>query len=432
MQKSTLISEGKVSYLFVPFVPEDKLSPDILTGRLDSSPCWERQINHCGYMFRYISENLTNQNDCLCVHYVRTAEGQESAAGWQTQGSFYGNTESFLTFQINAVHLFCFRTGMCISALEIEPDSSDPVQISSLHFCLKNAGRVMMERCGTQERLTPLDFLRQQISDVIPAEQVSFSFLTAERSIRANILSLQELAEGADREYALFYLRRCYNESYEYQKDEERDREELCSFAGNLYWGVTSEAAACVAVVKDSSRDFIRGPFFRNFKTNYLFMYILLLHQKYTLYRFLTRIGRCPHNRLEILETYREELYNFETDYMFACITEVPQYQMLYERISHAFSLDALYNDVHEPLQELRELRIAARDRKLNLALTLLSLLSCASAMGDGLGLIDGAEQYLYRKYDLVCDLSALVVLWGIIVAGTFLYVMYQLFRRDR
>ena len=432
MQKPTITGEGKVSYLFLPFVPENKLSHAALTGRLDSSPHWERQTNHCGYMFRYISENLTNRDNCLCAHYVRTEIGQESAAKWQTGGSFYGNAASCLTFQIHAVHLFCFRTGMCIAALEIEPDSSDPVLISSLHFCLKNAGRVIMERCGTQERLTPLAFLRQQINGVIPTEQASFSFLMEERSIRANVLSFQELDEEADRELGLFYLRRCYNETYEYQKDEERDREELCSFAGNLYWGVTSEAAACVAVVKDSNRDFIRGSFFHNFRTNYLFMYILLLHQKYVLYRFLTQIGRCPHNRLEVLENYREELYDFETDYMFACITEVPQYQLLYERISHAFSLDALYNDVHEPLQELRELRIAARDRKLNLALTLLSLLSCASAMGDGLGLIDGAEQYLYRKYALICDLSALVLLWGIIVAGTFLYVMYQLFRRDR
>lgn len=62
-------------------------------------------------------------------------------------------------------------------------------------------------------------------------------------------------------------------------------------------------------------------------------MYILLLHQKYALYMFLMKVdsGDCKNcgdsgKYMDELEKYRKELYEFEADFVFACVTEVPQY----------------------------------------------------------------------------------------------------------
>ena len=422
-----------VSYLFLPFVFGGSLDPAQLNQTFRNSSDWNTQENSCRYMLRYISDKLNSQrDDCLCFHHVLSAEGLNRLAlpetVWETAAQFYGKQTAF-AFRINNLHLFCFHTRVCIAALEIVSEASDPISISSLQFCLKNAGRAKLSRRDdpSGSAVTPLSLLRDALRDVVPSEQADFCFFSEESALRSNVLSYTELKKNEDSLNALFYLRRCYNETYEYQENEERDRMETYSSVKNIVWGVTPEAAACAVTVTSENSQFIEHSFFPNFKTQYLFMYTLLLHQKYVLYRFLTRIGRGTHNDLSMLEQYRAELYDFETDYMFSRITEVPQYQELYDQLSRAFSLDALYADVHEPIQELSDLRSSARDRKLNYALTALSLLSGFSALADGFAFIDMGKA-LFPS----CVLLGAKVVCSVAVLVIFIAVLHSLFRRGK
>lgn len=96
----------------------------------------------------------------------------------------------------------------------------------------------------------------------------------------------------------------------------------------------------------------------------YLFMYVLLLHQKYVLYQFLTEIGVSRYNDLEMLEEYRRRLYDFDVDFVFSYVTEVPQYQELYDRVAQFFALRRLFEDVHEPLNSLADVRREAAEEE--------------------------------------------------------------------
>lgn len=119
-------------------------------------------------------------------------------------------------------------------------------------------------------------------------------------------------------------------------------------------------------------------------------MYILLLHQKYVLYMFLTEIGVGRYNTLETLEEYRRRLYEFEADFVFSCVTEVAQYQRLYDRMTDVFALKDMYEDINEPIRALTEERKReteeeqkSREAKLNRSLLFLSILSVFSALID-------------------------------------------------
>ena len=57
-----------------------------------------------------------------------------------------------------------------------------------------------------------------------------------------------------------------------------------------MIWGVSQEAAVCITCPEMGRGPFIRTTFYRNFNDQYLYMYILLLHQKYVLYMFLTEL----------------------------------------------------------------------------------------------------------------------------------------------
>lgn len=191
-------------------------------------------------------------------------------------------------------------------------------------------------------------------------------------------------------------MRRCYSEGFIFQEDELLERDEIYIPSPSTVWGISPEAAVCLACPESGNEEFIRKKFYNNFKAQYLFMYVLLLHQKYVLYYFYTKIGIGTYNNLETLEEYRNQLYEFETDFVFSLVTEVPQYQRLYDRMTKAFSLKKMYEDVHEPLKSLSEVRREAaekkqkqRDDNVNKALFMLSLLSFFSALVDSFAFAD-------------------------------------------
>lgn len=187
----------------------------------------------------------------------------------------------------------------------------------------------------------------------------------------------------------------------------------------------------CLACPARGRGEFIVNTFYKNFNAQYLFMYVLLLHQKYVLYMFLTKIGIGTYNDLETLEEYRHQLYEFETDFVFSCVTEVPQYQNLYDRMTQAFSLKNMYEDVHEPLMSLGEVRRAAtedvqkkRDASVNRALFILSLLSFFSALIDSFDFIESFFGWFLggvgvRILQVVC--IGLIVVMGISVLKSLL-----------
>ena len=191
-------------------------------------------------------------------------------------------------------------------------------------------------------------------------------------------------------------MRRCYSDGFIYTEDDKLDEKEIFIPSKDTTWGISPEAAVCLVCPKHGSEKFLRETFYKNFNAQYLFMYIFLLHQKYVLYMFLTKIGIGIYNDLGTLEEYRQELYEFETDFVFSCVTEVPQYQKLYDRMTEAFSLKKMYEDVHEPLISLGEIRREAaengqkkRDGNVNKALLMLSVLSFFSALVDSFDFVE-------------------------------------------
>ena len=247
-------------------------------------------------------------------------------------------------------------------------------------------------------------------------------------SERANVFSRLEVPPQEDYDRELFYLRRCYSEGYLYQPDPELDAREIYRPAQDTVWGMSAEAAVCLVCPERGKEQFLRGAFYRNFKSQYLLMYVLLLHQKYVLYLFLTEVGTGIRDDLALLESYRERLYDFMTDFVFSRISEVPQYQNLYDRLQHVFALEELFDDVREPLAALRNLQLEQdakkqqrQDARINRMLFVLSLLTGFSVLSDGHAAIESyASPYLppLLVEGLQYGFAALVIgalAWGII-----------------
>ena len=387
--------QTNISWLFIPFRLESEVPCAKTIASLASSG-WLPQKMANSYLLKYISDKYdsSDEENCCCFHF-RLRDEMKEKTGISREGEWKGSKNWYyqgklceFRFHLQDAHLFFFRSGIGIIAFQVHTDSGEPKYISTLLFHLKRVSviQIRADREGTEDT-TLLDIARGLVGTLGSAGAPAFFEFLNPGEERANVLCYLELPPKADYSSELFYLRHCYGDSYRESRDEDAEKKEVLSLVSGFTWGISAEALVCIAAGTQEQKSFRESAFFSNFNQNYLLLYVLLLHQKAKLYHFLTKIGIGNSNSIKALEAYQQELYEFETDYVFSTVSEVPQYQIVYERVEEAFALRKLFDDVHYPLKYLSIVRQreienteAKRKKKTSTALATLSLLSLISA----------------------------------------------------
>ena len=396
--------QRNTAYLFVPFSFGKQADFNNIVTALDKSESWETVHDEIIYMLKYVADKIDSRNprSCLCFHYQlnegkRANYGLATAEDWfSTKMHRYLGKDISIRFQILSVQIYCFKTTVGILAFKIHFENDDPFWIANAEYHLKKVSRELLFLDGQEQATTLLQMSNLLVKELKQKTNIQFFYYSNPSTERANVLTYLEVEPKGSYKKELFYLRRCYSDGFLYAENELLDAEEIYIPSKDTIWGISPEAAVCLTCPGYGREGFLRGTFYKNFNAQYLFMYVLLLHQKYVLYLFLTEIGIGFYNNLETLEQYRHQLYEFETDFVFSCVTEVPQYQYLYDRMTRAFSLKKMYEDVHEPLISLAEVRREAaeneqkkRDLNVNKALLMLSVLSFFSALVDSFDFVN-------------------------------------------
>ena len=405
-----------ISYIFIPFRYKEKTDTKSILNALEFDRQWRRVDDKIKYMLKYVADKIENKESgkSRCAHFVLTDEAMELYGLAGEKNAFYtekhllNGIETAYAFEITGVQIYYFSTSVSLLIFQLHFKSTSGVsgslpsqellRISSAQYYLKKVSHEHIHQCGEKgtKRTTLLGLAQMLIEPLGLDGRLDFFFYANQGTERAYLLTYLEayFSDGFQRE--LFYLRRCYREDYLYHPDEKQDEREIYTASENIVWGFSPEAAVCIVCPEKGGEEFLRTRFYKNFNKQYLFMYILLLHQKYVLYLFQTMIDAEMYEDLEILEEYRKKLYKFETDFVYSRVTEVPQYQNLYDRMTDAFALRDMYEDVREPLLSLAEVRRAElekqqkkRDDKMNSALFVLSLMGAFSALSDIRDVVD-------------------------------------------
>lgn len=409
-KENGLPAETNMSYIFFPFRCRDAQNAAALLRSLEAGNQWERVEGKVQYLLKYVADKMERNASGKrgCSHFRLSGAAMETYGLGGEENIFYTDrhmykgTEKEFGFEIRSVQLYCFSSSVSILVFQMHficgagsrsgLSSEEMLELASAQYYLKKVSREHIHKRGDDdpEPVTLLHLAQRLVELSCPGCKTDFFFYANPGTERANMLTYAEAGFSADYGYELFYLRGCYERNYVYYKDEEKDRREIYHASQNITWGLSPEAAVCITCPEQGGERFLHTTFFKNFQTQYLFMYILLLHQKYVLYLFLTMINAELYEKLETLEDYRQKLYKFETDFVFSRVTEVPQYQNLYDRMLEVFALRDMYEDVREPLLSLSEMRRSElekqqkkSDDKMNHALFVLSLLGAVSALAD-------------------------------------------------
>lgn len=420
------------TFIFLPFSYNDNRKYKAIIDACDKSESWTLCDDKIKYLLKFVSDKIDNKNrdKCQCFHYilndsVREKFGLGTDKEWFStpEHSIKGETVSY-KFRILNAQLFVFSTAIGIISFNIEFEKSDTFWISNALYHLKKVSRERIFNEKEDSFSTMLDLSVNITNELCNISKVDFFYYANPSTERANVFSYIEVDSLDNYKNDLFFLRRCYSDGYIYTENIEAESREIIKASKEIFWGVSSEAAVCLTCPSLGRRDFIKNTFFTNFNAQYLFMYVLLLHQKYVLYMFMTNIGIGTYNNLEPLEEYRNQLYEFENDFVFSMVTEVPQYQNLYDRITEVFALKQIFEDVHEPLISLEEIRREKDDKeskiredRVNNALWFLTILSVFSALIDS---FDFSEKFggwfLNEKGIIIAQVICIVLIFACLI----------------
>ena len=427
---------SNISYLFIPFSMKSPADYRSVVQKAQTSHFWKPAEDELLYLYKFVADKLDPRDDtnCRCFHFHLTDDkrdvfGLDSPDTWLTYNSTNrdGKVTYSASLQIPDVQLYCFSTGVCILAIAISFHTDDLMKIANAQYYIKKVGRGKVHSEAAPDGFSFMTLARNMTGEL---GDFDYFFYANPDTERANFLTCVEHPGTKSIHKELHYLRWCNGESYTYSENPERDQRESHQESDEKIWGISPEAAVCVLRPDMGNKGFLRGTFFENFNNQYLYMYVLLLHQKYELYNLLTRIGVGRYNDLKKLEEYRKELFEFETDFVFSRITEVPQYQVLYNKISAAFALKDMYTDVREPLVSLSEERRQesdkkqkAQDERTNKSLAILSVITLVSTFTDMYSLLGG---YLAKLPEATVALVQDVVLGLMLIPAA--YIVYSLF----
>lgn len=378
-------NKRNTAYIFIPAFAGDSGALELLK-ELDKSEAWSRINTKIKYMLKYVSSKFDCEkpDKCHCFHYELNRKFNSE---FETDEHMFCGEAVKFGFKIKGVHLYCFRTGVVVFAIRAEFKDSNPYYISAAEYHLKKASREKIH--SENGETTVLELIKGLAGEIFDEDKLDFFHYANPTTERANILTYVEVDKKEDYSRELFYLRRCYRDDVSFSDDFLEDENSVYSPSNGVIWGISSEAAVCLVSPELGGREFVDNVLYSNFNEQYLFMYILLLHQKYVLYTYLTQIDMNMYNSLKKLEYYKEKLYEFETEFVFSAVAEVPQYQKLYEKMKNSFALESLFSDVREPVLTLGEMRAKKGEDKMNWILFAIALISIFSALADIIGLVE-------------------------------------------
>lgn len=398
------------SYCFIPFSFSNEKGIKYFDERLTVGEVWHPVHDEVRYLHKYVSDKLIN-DDCEkkgCFHYhldKKAAEFYnlhlEESNYYIAPKKYFNKNDVEIRFSINNVELFAFSTSLGILAFQIKFEDNDIRKIAAAQYYMrkisyqKESEKVKYRSCyGEIEDYDFIKISKSLFRDLKSDFVFDFFFYSAPKHARANFLTYVDVDKKDNYDEDLFYLKWCYHDAFSYDPVSDLEDSQNYVASSDIVWGISPSAAVCLVYRSKERAEFIEGVFQKNFMEQYLFTYILLLHQKYMMYYLLTEIGCADNSNLEALENYKKRCYEFQTDYMFSYITEVPQYQRLYERVSKSFKLEEMFRDVQEPLTRLAEIQRQLRDEEekqcdkaMNHMLSLLSVLTVFSAIADAAGI---------------------------------------------
>ena len=311
---------------------------------------------------------------------------------------------------------FSSGIGMVIYKVEVTDDDADEYTVAEMCYHLKKPENMYFG--APDERVSLIAVVRSLFPKDISSK---IKFLHQYTDASQGQVNFMSFSYSDDRPGHFTtdqnQLRRMYMARYGYDARyvhpagyEYDDYAEILALVDYINFGITPGGIACLAYGcaeegQGGHRAYIEGSFVKEFCTKYLYMNIVLLHQRYLLCADLKDFEKNPD---------RAVLHRFRAGFNIRDISEIMDYQRLYVKAYRQLDIEGLLKEAEDRLPEddggVRSLEEV--NERTNATLAVILTLGFFTAFADMMvmfGYINGND----RKY------LWLVVLFSVLIFGT-------------
>ncbi len=159
-----------------------------------------------------------------------------------------------------------------------------------------------------------------------------------------------------------------------------------------IKWAITERGVCNIGALTDNNEnsDFIANNWLSFTDTRYVIWYILVLHQKYSMYQYMNDIANK--STLGNLREFQKKIMVFNTKYRFSIVSEEASYQKLYEIMCDVKGLEREFKDIDEEIERISEYHESKANKNTTRAMTIISILCAVSAIKDFYEIIAGGS----------------------------------------
>ncbi len=405
------------SIFFIP-VWFDQFKP--FTKAMAEHPLWEPtdpKKAWAGYLFRYASE--INKNKDLFASYTLKDPGELNVYMFREEMGVENAPK------IEEVRCSCFASGVGLLEFWVSYSGLTAEQIANFAYMFKKATSKCRKELPNQQRA-----LYDVATDILPKGQKAQLFFSASARYKYecncfHFIHLdQDIPEEAERNATLYRLSRSYRNDMPASTASAYDMTYEAA-AGDYWSGCTEGLANIVYDFQSGSNDkndyYLHTLKLQRLQTDYYFMYLLLLNQKYSAVEYIRMVSHSLEGNVKAAENLNRRIVMLKNTFSFNVISDDSIVQNIYSKMYAVLDIRNLLADVIENEQQMEYLQRAKHmndDRLSNKYLFGISLLSLFSALIDSASFFDRVNhnQPISTILSMACVVSIAVIcaVWAI------------------
>ncbi len=362
-----------------------------VTDALLASGDWERDKTICrpNFLLSYVHALSADEERFRVLRYLKTDELPihmfEKKVGY-TQSP-----------KIKEFYLCAFGTGVAFLECRVAYGDMPITEIMDFAYHFKKADAADRKKLLKEGEVSLLTAAKR----ILMCEETgALPFFAYHNDIQYNCICYhlirlsREQAKEEDVDRLCFYLKRSYDSAYLYNKENAVGEYDMI-YKPYYYmvWAGCQEGLVVIASETDTDKTnyFLNNYYFGSLLSDYHFMYLMLLNQRFASLKFIEELASASDERAS-LERISVSAADLSTRYAFHVISDEMVYQNIYSDMYRIFHIDELSVDVKECGERMHTLWNAAAERHEKRSSRLLFALSCLtafSALVDATGYFD-------------------------------------------
>lgn len=342
-------------------------------------------------------------------------------------------------FSVSEMHIYCFDTGVGIFSFHIpyecDTDEEDIVNTCSILRCSAYHENPSLDgkavfKDGVETRLS---CLAQNKLDELFQNQCKLFDLLNDTSLRRIDMFSAVLCDTPNEETdTKSFDKLCYRLANAYDnRDKNLTTHEQDFYRQHEYtrWSFSKRGCAVVANLTGIgiTDSFLKERWFFSVNSNYFYLYLMVLHQKYAIYNYLNTVAADASKAF--VKVNQEALIEFNSKYIFSIVSDEHFIQHVYLRMQDVNNIKEVYADLMDELKRMfdytqlkNEEYSEIRNSKLNIISVIISVLCSITIIFDSINL------FTTHGYSLGFDCAKNTFCTGVITFEVIVFILFLTF----